>query len=40
MSFNTIRYEVSEKILTITLNRPEQLNAFTVEMCEGANPSL
>ena len=32
MSFNTIRYEVSEQILTITLNRPDQLNAFTVEM--------
>jgi len=34
MSFNTIRYEVSEQILTITLNRPEQLNAFTVEMAK------
>lgn len=32
MSFNTIRYEVSDQILTITLNRPEQLNAFTTEM--------
>ena len=32
MTFNTIRYEVSEQILTITLNRPEQLNAFTVQM--------
>lgn len=34
MSFNTIRYEVSEQILTITLNRPDQLNAFTVEMAK------
>ncbi len=34
MSFNTIRYEVSDQILTITLNRPEQLNAFTVEMAK------
>ena len=34
MSFNTIRYEVSEQILTIMLNRPEQLNAFTVEMAK------
>ena len=34
MSFNTIRYEVSDRILTITLNRPEQLNAFTVEMAK------
>jgi len=32
MTFNTILYEVSEQILTITLNRPEQLNAFTVQM--------
>ena len=32
MSFNTIRYDVSEQILTITLNRPDQLNSFTVEM--------
>lgn len=34
MAFNTIRYEVSNQILTITLNRPEQLNSFTVEMAE------
>ena len=34
MAFNTIRYEVSEKILTITLDRPDQLNSFTVEMAE------
>ncbi len=34
MSFNTIRYEVSDQILTITLNRPEQLNAFTTEMAD------
>ena len=32
MEFKTLRYEVSERILTITLNRPEVLNAFTVEM--------
>ena len=30
--YNTIKYELSESILTITLNRPEQMNAFTVEM--------
>ncbi|MFT5571630.1 MAG: enoyl-CoA hydratase/carnithine racemase [Cryomorphaceae bacterium] len=30
--YNTIKYQVSESILTITLNRPEQMNAFTVEM--------
>ena len=32
MSFNTIDYTVKDRILTITLNRPEQMNAFTVEM--------
>lgn len=32
MSYNTLRYEVAENILTLTLNRPEQLNAFTIEM--------
>lgn len=32
MSFNCIRYEISNSILTITLNRPAQMNAFTVEM--------
>ncbi|MFT5483735.1 MAG: enoyl-CoA hydratase/carnithine racemase [Halieaceae bacterium] len=32
MSYNTIKYEISDKILTITIDRPEQLNAFSVEM--------
>lgn len=32
MNYQTIRYEVSDGILTITLHRPEQLNAFTPEM--------
>jgi len=32
MSYNTLRYEVADHILTLTLDRPEQLNAFTVEM--------
>ncbi|PHQ83315.1 MAG: enoyl-CoA hydratase [Thalassobium sp.] len=34
MSYNTLSYDITDSILTITLNRPEQLNAFTVEMCE------
>ncbi|MFC7505743.1 crotonase/enoyl-CoA hydratase family protein [Nocardioides sp. GCM10030258] len=34
MDFQTIRHDVSDGILTITLNRPEQLNAFTVAMAE------
>src|SRR5690349_8044792 len=32
MAYGTILYELSEHILTITLNRPEKLNAFTGEM--------
>ena len=31
-TYNTVRYEVADKILTLTLNRPDQMNAFTVEM--------
>ena len=32
MKFETIKYEVKGKILTITLNRPDRLNAFTGQM--------
>lgn len=32
MAYNTILYEIDSNILTITLNRPERMNAFTVEM--------
>ena len=34
MNYTTIKYEVNESILTLTLNRPEHMNAFTVEMSE------
>ncbi|MEC8409286.1 MAG: enoyl-CoA hydratase-related protein, partial [Pseudomonadota bacterium] len=34
MPFETIRYEITDQILTITLHRPEQLNAFTVKMAK------
>lgn len=32
MTYATLKYEVAERILTLTLNRPDSLNAFTVEM--------
>lgn len=32
MNYTTLLYEVQDRILTLTLNRPEFLNAFTVEM--------
>ena len=32
MDFEDIRYEIADRILTITLNRPDRLNAFTPRM--------
>ncbi len=34
MTYKTIRWEVDARVLTLTLNRPEALNAFTVEMAQ------
>jgi enoyl-CoA hydratase/carnithine racemase len=34
MHYETLLYEVSENILTLTLNRPDRLNAFTGKMME------
>lgn len=34
MEYTQIKYELADKILTITLNRPERLNAFTRVMCK------
>ena len=32
MAYETIKYEVADQVLTITLNRPDKLNAFTATM--------
>jgi len=32
MQYNTLSWSVADSILTLTLNRPEQMNSFTVEM--------
>ena len=32
MNYQTLRYEVDNGLLLLTLNRPEQMNAFTVEI--------
>ena len=32
MNFETILYEVKDKILTITLNRPDHMNSYTIQM--------
>ncbi len=32
MAYNTIDYKIINNVLTLTLNRPDNLNAFTVEM--------
>ena len=34
MTYSTIRYDLSDNIATITLHRPERMNAFTAEMMQ------
>ena len=34
MNYETLKYEVDQGVLTLTLKRPDQLNAFTVEMAQ------
>ncbi len=32
MTYETLKYEVADRVLTLTLNRPDRLNAFTTQM--------
>ena len=34
MNYETLRWDVTDRVLVLTLNRPDQLNAFTVQMAE------
>ncbi len=34
MNYETLSWDISDSVLTLTLNRPEHLNAFTVQMAD------
>lgn len=34
MIYETLRYEIADRVLTLTLNRPERMNAFTARMAD------
>ena len=38
MAYEQILYEVKDQILTLTLNRPDRLNAFTPRMRRKVSP--
>ena len=40
MNFNTVLYSLDGHVATITLNRPERLNAMTQEMLSEINSAL
>ena len=34
MTYSTLAWQIDDRVLTLTLNRPAQLNAFTVTMAD------
>jgi enoyl-CoA hydratase/carnithine racemase len=40
MAYNTLKYEIGNRILTITLNRPEHMNSYNNEMAAEINDAL
>lgn len=40
MAFQTIRYDLADKVATITLNRPDRLNAITPQLFEDVSAAL
>ena len=40
MNFELIKYEVEDRIATITLNRPDNMNAYNNQMCVEINEAL
>ena len=40
MPFDTILFDISDRVACITLNRPEKLNAFTAHMHEELRDAL
>ena len=40
MTFETILYDVTDQIATITLHRPDNMNTYNNQMCEEINQAL
>ncbi|MCA8888880.1 MAG: 2-(1,2-epoxy-1,2-dihydrophenyl)acetyl-CoA isomerase [Parvularculaceae bacterium] len=40
MAFNTIEFEISDGVARLTLNRPDRLNSFTIQMHEEVRAAL